>query len=85
MEIGDRMLSQLRNYVEDNTFRFTIYEDKIHIINFQRIITLEDNYISFTTKQKRINIIGENLSLKKILQTEILLFGKIAKIEVKDE
>lgn len=79
------MLNQLRNYVEDNTFRFTIYEDRIHIINFQRIITLENNYISFTTKQKRINIIGENLSLKKILQAEILLFGKINKIEVKDE
>lgn len=85
MKIGDKMLNQLRNYVEDNTFRFTIYEDRIHIINFQRIITLENNYISFTTKQKRINIIGENLSLKKILQAEILLFGKINKIEVKDE
>lgn len=79
------MINQLRNYMEDNTFRFTVYEDKIHIINFQRIITLEENEISFTVKDKMIKILGENLNLKKILKDELLIIGNIKRIEVMNE
>jgi len=76
------MLDKLYDFVNDNEFRFTIYEDKIHLINFQRIISLEENYISVKSKNKRINITGNNLTLKKLLKDEMLVFGTISKIEV---
>lgn len=79
------MLTKIYDYINDNEFRFTIYDDKIHIINYQKIISLEENYISFLTSNKKIIINGNNLSLKKILQNEILIKGEITNIEVINE
>lgn len=79
------MFKSISNYINDNTFRFTIYEDKIHIINFKRIISLENNYISFLSTNKKIIIEGNNLVLNKLLDKEILIKGNINKIEVINE
>ena len=43
--LGDNMLERMNHYLNDEEFRFTYFEDKIHIINYKRIIVLEDNYI----------------------------------------
>lgn len=80
--IGDNMFNSISNYINDKEFRFTVYENKIHIINFKRIITLEDNYISLLSQNKKINIKGINLILNKLLDNELLIKGEISNIEV---
>ena len=72
----------MSNYINDKEFRFTVYEKKIHIINYKRIISLEDNYISFQSNHSKINITGQGLILKKLLENEMLISGTITKIEV---
>ena len=79
------MLNRLTNYINDNTFRFTVYENTIHVINYKRILILEEDRISFQTKNQKIKIEGEGLILKKILNQEMLITGKIYKIEVSYE
>ena len=79
------MLERFHNYINDEEFRLTLYENKIHIINFKRIITLEEDYISLQNKNQRISIIGKNLILNKLLDREILIKGTIIKIEVTNE
>ena len=76
------MSNFISNYINDKEFRFTVYEDKIHIINFNKIITLEDNYISLLSNNKRISIKGSNLVLVKLLDNELLIKGNITSIEV---
>lgn len=76
------MLKEINNYLNDNKFRFTVYDNSIHIINFTRLITLEEEYISFKTNNKKIEIYGNNLKLKKMIDNELLLSGTIIKIEV---
>ena len=83
--LGDNMLERMNHYLNDEEFRFTYFEDKIHIINYKRIIVLEDNYISFQSKNKMITIIGNNLILNRLLNNEMLISGKIIKIEVKND
>lgn len=80
--IGDNMFNSISNYINDKEFRFSVYENKIHIINFKRIITLEDNYISLLSQNKKINIKGINLILTKLLDNELLIKGEISNIEV---
>ena len=80
--IGDSMLDRLSNYVNDREFRFTIYENKIHFINYQKIISIENNLISLKSNTKKIIILGNNLRLKKLLKEEMLVIGNIEKIEV---
>lgn len=79
------MLNQISNYIQNKTFYFTVYKDKIHIQNYQRIVSLEENHLSFTTQNKKINISGNNFILKKLLDKELLISGNIHKIEVINE
>ena len=79
------MLERLYHYVEDKEFRFTIYEDKIHIINYTRIITIDRDRISIKSKNKKIILKGNNFILSKLLENEILILGTITNIEVENE
>ena len=79
------MLDKLYNFIDDNEFRFTVYENKIHIINYKRIISLENDYISLKSNNKKIAIFGNNLSLNKLLNNEMLISGIITKIEVNND
>ena len=60
----------------------TVFEDKIHLINYKKLLVLEDEKIVLSTNNTIVTITGEKLSLKKLLQNEVLLSGVIRKIEV---
>ena len=76
------MLEKLNQYINDKEFRFTVFDNKIHVINYKRIISLEDNFISFQSQNKKISITGKDLICNKILQNEMLISGIVSKIEV---
>lgn len=78
------MFEKLSNYVNNKEFSLTLYTDKIHINNYQKIISLEDTYISVITNNKKILITGSNLVLCKLFDNEMLIKGTISKIEVLD-
>ena len=78
------MLEKISNYVNDKEFRLTLYNDKIHIINYKKIISLENNYLSILCLNKKILVTGNNLILSKILDNELLIKGTINNIEVID-
>ena len=76
------MIDSIRDYIKDTDFRFTVYKDKIDIVNYKKIISLEDEKILFLGGNQKITIRGKNLTLNKLLDDEILIVGKILKIEV---
>lgn len=79
------MWDELTNFITDKEFRFTVYENKIYIENYKRILSLEDNYVSLQSMNKKITIIGKKLTLKKLIDNEMLISGIIEKIEVRNE
>lgn len=79
------MLDRLYDYVSDNEFRFTVYENKFNAINFKRILSLEDNFISILSDNKKITVKGDNFILNKLVKDELLITGTIKKIEVVNE
>ena len=79
------MIENIREYIKDTEFRFIVYSDKINIINYQKIISLEENKILLIGGNKKITIHGKNLILNKMLDQEILILGDILKIEVNHE
>lgn len=76
------MLNRVKEYINDNEFRLTIFENQIYAINYLRIISLEDEYISLITKKGKVTIKGHNLCLNKLLDNEILISGSVTSIEV---
>ena len=71
-----KIFNNIRNYIGEDSFRIIIYEDKVDIVNYNKIIDINDNKIVLD----KIIVEGENLKVKKLLDNELLLFGKIGKI-----
>ena len=76
------MIRNVYEYVKDNEFRFTVFSDRIHVINYRKIISLQNEDISFFGDNKKIVVKGKNLVLNKMLDTEMLILGNVTKIEV---
>lgn len=76
------MKDRVYNYIVDSKFRIIILENKINIINFKRIIEIEDDYITLQSDTKKIRITGTNFILNKLVKDELLVTGNLKNIEV---
>lgn len=76
------MFRKVYEYVKDEEFRFTVYNDRIHIINYEKINTLNSDYILIECVDRRISIKGRNLVLNKLVEKEVLIIGEVNNIEV---
>ena len=79
------MLKEINNYINDNNFKLSLYKNKLNIVNYKKLLSLEENYISVLLEKKKLIIKGSNLLLIKILDNELLIKGNIKNIEVIDE
>lgn len=79
------MLKEINNYINDNNFKLSLYKNKLNIVNYKKLLSLEENYISVLLEKKKLIIKGNNLLLIKILDNELLIKGNIKSIEVIDE
>ena len=76
------MFDKIREYVKDEEFRLTIYQDKVYAVNYSNILTLTDSRVTLKVEDVMYVIKGENLVLNKLLDKEILIIGKIFNLEV---
>lgn len=74
----------INRYFNDLDFRYTVYSNMLHIINYNKILSLEDNRISILYNNKRIIFKGNNFILKKMLDNEVLIRGVVLGVEVND-
>lgn len=72
----------LRNYISDVEFRVNLYKDKVHIVNYTKIVTIEKSRISIGYSSGMLIIKGKDLALKKLLDDEILIKGIINSVEL---
>lgn len=72
----------LRNYISDVEFRVNLYKDKVHIVNYTKIVTIEKSRISIRHLSGMLIIKGKDLALKKLLDDEILIKGIINSVEL---
>lgn len=71
-KLGDRLL--------DRNYRLTLTEDFLNITNISKILILESTIILLVTGSIQIEIRGENLILKQMMDDEILITGTIFQI-----
>lgn len=76
------MFNRVKEYINDNEFRLTVFEDRVYAMNYLKIVSLEEERISFLTTKGRIIIKGKDLCLNKLLDDEVLISGTVSNIEV---
>ena len=72
------------NYIRNDEFKMLVLNQKINIVNYTNILSMTEERISLTTSIGRIIIKGINLSVKKLLNKEVLIEGTILNIEIGD-
>lgn len=66
----------------DNGFKMIVYDDRIDIINYNKIVNINNLNIKILSN-KLIDISGSNLKIIKLLDNELLVKGNINNIEIK--
>lgn len=80
------MLKGIFDYIKNEEFSIKIWEDKIDIIYFKKIIILEENKIVFLSPNMgKITMKGENFTILKLLDNEVLIKGKLTSFEIGDK
>ena len=65
--------SNLRNYIYQKEFKITIKKNMIDIENFTNIGKIENYEIVIYNNKEKITIKGKNLSINKMLSSEVLI------------
>ncbi len=77
------VFTNLKNYILENDFKMIIFDKKVDIVNYDEIDHFDDNKIIIRNKEKIVIIKGEELVISKLLEDEMLIFGKVNGIEFK--
>ena len=70
-----------KNFLFDLDNFITIYEDTLHVFNFTKLNKLSDTEIVLRINNKVVYINGENLKIKQMTKQELLIKGKLEKVE----
>ena len=79
--MGDIMLNHLRTYILENEFKITILMGRIDIVNYLEIDHFDDVKIIVRFTNGLVIIKGEDLTISKLLNDELLILGHIKNIE----
>ena len=75
-------MRRLREYISSNDLKMHYIDNKLNIVNYDEIVLLSSQNIIILKDNKTINIKGNDLSLLKLLDSEILINGLIKSIEL---
>ena len=74
-----------KNFLYDLEDFITIYENHLHVFNYEKLNKLSDTMIVLKIKNVIVTIEGINLKIKQMTKQELLINGKIKKVEFQDE
>ena len=75
------LLNNLRDLVLEEQFKINYIKDKLNIVNYKEISHFDSNKIIVNYIDGSIVIGGQDLVISKLVSDELLIEGKIEKIE----
>ena len=70
-----------KNFLFDLEDFITIYENHLHVFNYQKLNNLSETEIILSFNKMKVIISGVNLKIKQMTKQELLINGKILKVE----
>lgn len=78
-----KLINAFRNYILDEEFKINIFKDKVNVVNYIDIVNFTSKEVTIKYDGGLLLILGNNLSIKKLLIDEVLVTGNIEKIELR--
>lgn len=70
-----------KNFLYDLENFITIYENNLHVFNYEKLEKLSNNEIIIKLNDKLVKIEGNNLKIRQMTKQELLINGRIMKVE----
>lgn len=70
-----------KNFLYDLENFITIYENNLHVFNYEKLEKLSNNEIIIKINDKLVKIEGNNLKIRQMTKQELLINGLIMKVE----
>ena len=78
-----KLVRKVRDYLLDDEFKMILLKNKINISNYEKIEYLDTDKVIIKYENGKVSIKGENITVSKLLNNEILISGSIKEIEMK--
>lgn len=75
------MKDNLINFLYDKKYFINIYDEFIHVFNYQELVSLSSKKIVLKMETFKIEVTGDNLFITRMIPNEILIKGIIGKVE----
>lgn len=76
-----KALDNIKNFLYCKENFINLFENNIHVFNFVNLVNLTEISARFEFCDFKVSIIGEGFIVKRMLKNEILIQGKIKKVE----
>lgn len=71
------MLNNISTFLQNEEYRISFIPNKVHVMNYKRIIDINSNEVKINFSNKKVSIQGKDLKLVKLDKTEALISGLI--------
>ncbi len=79
--MGDYMLfSKTRNYLMNASYNINLFQNGIYISNYSAIDCISENMLIIKFNEFILKINGQNFTINKMLNNEVLFNGQIEKV-----
>ena len=79
-----KLKEHLDNYLYDRGYKITVRDDYVDIINYDEIIDFTLTKISVRCKNKIIIVEGNDLTISKMIDDEVLVVGAVTLIRINE-
>lgn len=78
-----KIINKISSYVDSSNVEFHYTNNKLYVLNYIHISEFNSKNITVRFKDVNLNIIGSNLVISKLLQSEMLITGNILSVEIR--
>lgn len=78
-----KIINNFKEYINEDKCKIVIFDNKIYVSHYIDIKSFDTNKFVLEIPEKIIELNGMNISIQKLTKSEILISGKIDKIELR--
>lgn len=80
-----KIINNLRDFLIDHEYYIDIFEDKLHVYNYQKLLKLNDKNLMLKFEKFVLDVKGENIKILEMNKEEILIKGNIDTVRMINE
>lgn len=77
------IIKNVRDFILEEEFELKVLEGRIDIINYTTIGHFDNSKVIIYYNKGEVIIKGENLTVNKLMNDEVLITGKVSSIELR--